>query len=226
MLNIGHRGASGHRPENTLEALSHALALGAHGVEFDIRQCGSGELVVIHDGLVHRTLEGKGRVSQLTLSQLKSMPVRGGGRLPELADALTALGKEPYCFIELKSPHAAKTTAALIQKHIEQGWQRDRLILIGFNLAALVNARQAYPDLCTGASFTHLTSAGIHRAARIHATYLIAQHESISPKHLELAHALGLRVIAWTVNDATAMQSLKNMGVDGIMTDYPERLTI
>jgi glycerophosphoryl diester phosphodiesterase len=225
-LNIGHRGASGTKPENTLAAFSHALTLGADGVELDVRRCGSGELVVIHDALLSRTAAAKGRVSQTPLGTLKSLKIKGGGYIPTLEEALTAIGKQAYCFIELKKPDSAVEAALLVRRFVKQGWKADRLIVIGFEHKALTLALKAYPALQTGASFTRLSNAGVQKAKRLGAAYVIAKYDAVKPEHLALAHKLGLKVVVWTVNQPQSIARMCILGVDGIMTDYPERIKI
>ncbi len=224
LLNIGHRGASGTKPENTLEAFTHALSLGADGIELDVRRCGSGELVVVHDAFLGRLIREKGRISSMELAQLQSLQMDGGGHIPTLEETFLIVGKEATIFIELKKHTAVRETALLIKRYIAQGWQASKLILICFNHDVLTQAQKIFPALATGASFTRLTRRSVRKTKRLGASYIIAQHNSVKPKHVALARQLGLKLIVWTVNSPEDIAHAKTLGVDGIMSDYPERV--
>ena len=225
-LNIAHRGASGAKPENTLEAFTHALGLGADGVELDVRRCKSGELVVIHDHTLKRTVWGSGRVSAMTCRELKAFEIRGGGTIPLLEEVFQAIGKQAYCFIELKEPKAAKDAAYLIKEYVKKGWRADRLILITFRHKALMEARKHNPALQIGASFKNMTPLAIKKAKAMGAEYIIPHFGQAGPKMMKLAHDAGLTTIVWTVNKQSDMQKLAAAGADGIMTDYPDKLKL
>lgn len=224
MLKVAHRGASGEAPENSLAAFRLALKQKADGIEFDVRQCASGELVVIHDSTLARTVEGHGRVSALTLTELRRFKLRGGGHIPTLAETLESIGKNTYCFIELKTPQAAEAVANVIRSFVKRGWKNEKLILITFKHAALKAAKRAYPALTIGASFAKLTSRSCGIALKLGATYVTPHHESLTPTLLSQLHEAGLKVVTWTVNDRQKATRLRAMGVDGIMGDYPTRL--
>jgi len=225
MLKVGHRGACGTTPENTLTAFKKAIALGADGVELDVHLCKSGELIVIHDDTVDRTTNGHGAVAELTLAEIRVLRIEGGEHVPTLEEALDVI-TGAYCFIEIKHPGAALAVARLIAHRVKQGWPMDRLWLISFHHGALTDALKAFPSLYTGASFEKLTVTSAQQAHDLGARAIMPHHGPLTHERIDQAQALGLKVICWTVNEPSDITRLQRLGVDGIMSDYPERLGI
>ncbi len=197
--------------------------MGADGVELDVHLCASGEPVVLHDDTLERTTSGKGRISDITLPELRQLRTANGETVPTLEEALALLGNA-YCFVEIKHEDAALPAAAIIDAQVKKGAPAGKLWLISFRHAALKAALKAYPDLSAGASFETLALPAIHEAHGWGARAILPHHESFGPAEVKAAHALGMKFICWTVNDAGHVMHLKAMGVDGIMGDYPDRL--
>ena len=218
MLKIGHRGAPRLVPENTIASFQKAIELGANGIELDVHVCKTGELVVFHDDGVDRLTDGKGLVSDLTLVQLQALTIYGGGHIPTLAQVLDALGKDIHYFIELKPAEAVIPTTKLLQDYVARGW--DKLVLISFIHEAL---RQA-PDFHIGATFDKMSIADIEKAKAMNACMVLPNHNSLTRAQVEHAHRLGLQVIPWTVNSISYILRMRELGVDGIMSDNPDIL--
>jgi len=225
MLKIGHRGASAYLPENTLSSFKRAMSLGADGIELDVHRCQSGELVVIHDDTIDRTTNGKGPVSEMTLTALRELTVTGDEKILTLEEVLEALGREAYYFIEIKHADAALDAAEIIKAFIAKGWPAEKLILISFQHQALAQAKEAVPVLTIGASFDQVTEHSASQAKDLGATFMLPNHRCFTLFHVKQAHKAGLKVIPWTVNDSNDIARLQAMNVDGIISDYPDRLT-
>jgi glycerophosphoryl diester phosphodiesterase len=112
MLKIGHRGAKGYEPENTLVAFEKAVTMGADGIELDVHLSLDGELIVMHDPTIDRTTNGKGHVNQLTLSQIKEFKINQEHEIPTLSDVLDNLNVTISINIELKSDKINRKTAS------------------------------------------------------------------------------------------------------------------
>lgn len=212
---LGHRGATGNAPENTIAAFAAALALGADGVELDVRLTLDGHLVVHHDPVVP-----SGAV-------IASTPRAGlPASVPTLAEALEACGPM-FVNIEVKNlpiepgydPEAR--VALLAADTVAERGRADNVILSSFDLGTIDAVHAEYPGIPTG----WLTLDGYDQqgavaaaAARSHAA-LHPQDASVTPAVVDTAHAAGLRVVAWTVNDAERMRRLAAMGVDALITD-------
>jgi glycerophosphoryl diester phosphodiesterase len=115
---IGHRGASGYEPENTLRSFQKAIDLGVEMIELDVYTCKSGELVVMHDDKVNRTTNGNGYVFNMTLTELKTLDAGKGEKVPTLVEVFDLINKKIAINVELKGEGTAESTAELIQKYI------------------------------------------------------------------------------------------------------------
>lgn len=246
-LVIAHRGGARQWPENTLHAFERAVEAGVDTIEMDVRTTADGALVVMHDPSVERTTDGSGRVEALTLAELQSLdaahrftpdggqsfPLRGRGvRVPTLAEVFEKLPHARY-IIEIKdeSPQTVESLCALINQRA----MGERVVVGSFRQPMLDEFRRACSDVATSASTLE--------ASKFLALYEAGLAESYSPPMQALmvperlggmtvltrgfvaaAHARNLHVHAWTINDPADMRRLLDAGVDGIMTDYPERL--
>ena len=237
---IGHRGNRAHAPENTLESLLQAVALGADALEFDLRLSRDGHLVMFHDATLERTTDGQGPLAQCTLADLqaldagarftpdggRSFPWRGRGvRVAGFDEVIEALPRDLPCIIELKTPAATEPLRQAVRRH---GIER-RIIVAGFDAQSTRPLRGA--GFALGASTRDvvalLPAALLHlRAAPRHVQALcIPQRWHGLPVPIAaFARALrgsGTVVHVWTVNDAAEAQALWAAGVQGIISDDP-----
>src|SRR5258706_13630430 len=118
MLKIAHRGASGYEAENTLAAFKKALEMHVDMIELDVRLCKSGEPVIMHDAKVSRTTDGQGKLSALTLSELKKLNAGKGEKVPTLEEVLTLLGKKVKLNVNIKEKRVIAATVELITKYV------------------------------------------------------------------------------------------------------------
>lgn len=218
MLKIGHRGAPYLATENTIPSFRKALELGADGIELDVHLCASGELVVFHDFAVNRLTQGQGEVRDLSLAELRALPFKTSGNISTLEEVLDALGKEIYYFVELKPASAILPAVALLERYKEAGWRH--LILISFQHEILKHA----PSFPVGATFEALREGDVQAARAMNAQMVLPAHGALTKAQVDEAHALGLQVIPWTVNDPADIARMKALGVDGMMSDYPDLL--
>lgn len=220
-LCIGHRGARGHEPENTLRSIRKALDLGVDGIEIDVYAV-AGELIVIHDETLDRTTNGCGRVEEQSVEILRSLDAGHGEKIPFLHEVFDVVARKAFINIELKGGRTAIHTRDLINRYIrEKGWVCEDFLVSSFHLAELEALKKS--GLRLGVLFEappseylalakSLGAYSIHIAGR-HASRALAQE----------IHDGGLKVFAYTVNSVSQIEALRQMGVDGIFTDYPER---
>lgn len=246
-LVIAHRGGAGLWPENTLYAFERASALGVDVIETDVHATKDGELVVLHDENLGRTTDGSGPVGSLTLAELKrldaayrfspdggrSFPLRGTGvTVPTLREVFASL---PRMRFNIEPKQGVPSLAAPLCRLIRERGMTERVMVASFSGSIMAEFRRECPEVATSAStgevagFLSLQSAGLaasyspsmqalqvpERAGAVHV---------LTRDFVESAHGRGLRVHAWTVNAEGDMRRLLEMGVDGIMTDYPDRL--
>lgn len=223
---VGHRGASGTEPENTLRSFARALELGVPMIELDVYVCASGELVVMHDDTIDRTTNGHGAVVDLTLTQLRAVDAGKGEHVPLLREVIDLVQRRAIINIELKGPDTALPVARLIEEYVKNGWSYDDFIVSSFNHYAILQFHEACPQVKTGAILEGVPVGLALFAERAHAQYAMLYYESITPEFVVDAHKRGIRVFAYTVNTVALAQALEKLGVDGIFTNYPELFKI
>jgi glycerophosphoryl diester phosphodiesterase len=236
-LNVAHRGASGQAPANTLAAFRLAAEMAADGVELDAHLSADGVPVVIHDFSVGGTTDGAGRVADLPLAALKELdagswfdPAFAGERIPTLAEVFESVGQRLLINVELKVlPREDRGLEAAVVSLVARHGLAERVLVSSFNPLALGRVRRLAPHLALGFLYEAAFPSRLARAAtrlmphwRLEALH--PHWRLIRPATVRRAHARGLRVIAWTVDEAEDMERLASLGVDGIITNQPEQL--
>jgi glycerophosphoryl diester phosphodiesterase len=246
-LVIAHRGGRDLGPETTLYTFQRAVDLGVDVLEMDLRSTKDGELIVIHDSTVDRTTNGTGFVQDFSLAELKtldaghrwspdngrSFPMRGKGlTVPTLAEVFKAF-PDTRMNIEIKESQTA-VIAALCR--LIRDYQKTKHVMIAsFDVSQLKKFRAQCPQVATsvgaretflfyGLQWAYLEKIYSPPAQALQVPEYYGNTQVITQRFLEAAHARNMRVHVWTVNDKKRMQELINLGVDGIITDYPGRL--
>jgi glycerophosphoryl diester phosphodiesterase len=225
MLIIGHRGAKGHVTENTLASFAKAIELGAQGIELDVHVCASGALVVFHDVTVDRLTNGTGEVAKLTLAELKTLYLPGGHTIPTLDEVLDLVDRKCFVNIEMKGRHTAHPVNETIEKYIEdKGWAYNNFIVSSFQYEELKAMSALNPKIAIGI----LTEASVHQAWEwADAFKAVALHPHctlLTEGNVTKAHQAGYKIYTWTVNEPADIARMKALGVDGIITDFPDRV--
>lgn len=230
---FAHRGASAYAPENTLAAFELALAQGAEAIELDVKLSADGHAVVIHDATVDRTTDGRGRVSDMSLAELRSLdagaffdPKFRGEKVPTLEEVFEAFGKRSFINVELtnyKTPgdHLVESVCMLIKKF---GLQKQ-ILFSSFRASNLSKARALLPDVPRGL----LALGGFLGAWARSFGFAFGRYQAlhpnlkdVTPQQIRRVHRLGRRVHVWTVNAADDMHRLFHWDVDAIFTDDPK----
>ena len=222
---IGHRGARGHAPENTLLGLDTGIRLGAHAVEFDVQLHPSGELLLMHDLRVDRSTDGHGLLSDLSLPQLRALDAGQGQRIPTLQEALEHIDNRVWVNVELKTRGGTgPAVARVLRDVIEDGWPAERFVVTSFHLPELYEFKQAAPEIPIGVLYcgTPLEWAGT--AAELGAVSVNLSAEFVDSQMVADAHARGMKVFVYTVNDPQDLALMRKLGVDGVFSDFPERV--
>lgn len=229
---VAHRGASGLAPENTLAAFRLAIDLGASAVECDVRLSTDGAPVVIHDARVERTTSGHGEVAALTLAELRRLdagawfgPAFNGERLPTLEEALDVCAGHARLFVELKAGGGAPLVDAAVGAF--NGAPATDVAVISFDLEIVRLMAARRPDLPLGwlVSADHAARLGPEatlRATAAGGAWFIAPHyAAATPAFIAAAHAAGLPVSVWTVDDPVTITRLAGAGADSPRADSP-----
>jgi len=225
MLKIGHRGAKAHVAENTLASFQQALDMGVDGIELDVHVCATGELVVIHDFTVDRTTNGSGEVHKMTLSELKKLSIDGLHSIPLLDEVMALVNRKCLMNIEMKGRHTAKPVSDFIDGYVKsRGWNYDDFIVSSFQREELLIMSDINKNIPLGI----LTQASVTQAwewASEFSAKAIHPHFSLlTESNVKKAQQAGLKVYTWTINETEDIERIKSYNVDGIISDYPERL--
>ncbi len=222
LLCIGHRGACGHEPENTLRSVRRALALGAHGIEIDVH-CADGELMVIHDAKLERTTDGHGYVARKSFADLRTLDAGHGERIPTLREVFETVNRAAFINIELKGKRTAAPVTALIREFVSHhGWRYEDFMVSSFNRREL--RAVADPQIPIGLLLTRPTRLYALSARRVRATAVNPAARFVTARFVQDAHRRGLRIFAYTVNAPSEIARLRRLGVDGVFSDFPERV--
>ncbi|HVS86814.1 MAG TPA: glycerophosphodiester phosphodiesterase family protein [Candidatus Acidoferrum sp.] len=228
---IAHRGASGHAPENTLAAFKRAVALGATFIETDLQLTRDSRFVAMHDGTVNRTTNGQGKVHDMTMAELRRLDAGSwfgsefaGERVPTLDEILGFSKKHDVVFyLELKPSGSWGGEHALVGALRESG-EIPRAVVISFDADILARLRQIEPTLMTGLLYDGQIEEPLEKALEVGARQLAMRGDLVTPALLKDARKRDLQVVCWTVNHPAHIRMLMAAGVDGIMSDYPDRL--
>lgn len=237
---IGHRGAAGVAPENTLEAIRHGIAAGSDAIEIDVHASACGRLVVIHDSTLDRTTDGTGPVEALTLEQLRqrdagyhftpdrgrSYPFRDRGVvIPTLDEVMEVTGDLPV-IVEIKSTAAGVALGEWLRLRAD----RERIIVGGFSRAVVAPAAVHAKMMCATEEdlrgYVLLGKMGVrrHLPQPIAATMVPVRHRRIrivTRSFVRRTNAQGCGVFVWTVNRPDEIRRMFDLGVDGVISDFP-----
>ncbi|GIZ09126.1 glycerophosphodiester phosphodiesterase family protein [Flavobacterium sp. UMI-01] len=225
MLKIGHRGAKGHAPENTVIGFQKALELGVDAVELDVHLSLDGEIVVIHDETVDRTTNGNGFVNQMTLTNLQKLTIEDKARIPSLIEVLDVIDKKCLVNIELKGKGTAIPVVDLIQKYVSNHqWSYHDFIISSFDWEMLVQAQQRNTYIPIAVLTEEAIEKALAFAKKIKANAINPDYQLLHADNVARIQQEGFQLFPWTVNEFEAIAKMKKWKVDGIISDYPDRL--
>ncbi|MGZ9674818.1 glycerophosphodiester phosphodiesterase [Flavobacterium sp. GNP001] len=225
MLKIGHRGTKGYEPENTLVSFQKALDMHVDGIELDVHLSADGEIIVIHDETIDRTTNGKGFVNGLSLQQLKTFQIDGKHEIPTLEEVFDLVNQKCFINIELKSHDATDKVVALIEKYVnKKGWKYDHFLVSSFDWNALQRVSSLNDKIGIGVLTETdldlaLAFADTIQAKSIHPYFHLLTKENTA--HIQVK---GFQVFPWTINELEDIQKIKTYNVNGIITDFPDRI--
>ena len=219
MKKIGHRGAAGYSPENTLISFQKAIDLKVDGIELDVHLSLDGAIMVIHDETIDRTTNGKGFVKNFTSSQLKEFGI------PTLIEVLELAKQNCFINIELKGIGTTKPVVDLISHYIlEKTWNYTDLLISSFDWKMLEEVQLLNPKIRIGVLTEESVSAALAFAKKIKAFSIHPDHRLLTKDNVALMQENGFEVYPWTVNSIEDIQKIKAFNVNGIISDFLDRI--
>ncbi|SHH96649.1 glycerophosphodiester phosphodiesterase [Ferrimonas marina] len=223
MLIIAHRGASGEAPENTLAAMTLAVAQQADAIELDVHRV-EDTLVVIHDRFLDKTTSGRGPVSQSTLAQLAQLDAGQGERVPTLWQVLECVGARCGLNIELKGMATDELLLPLLEQAVAQlGYRWEQFLVSSFHHPMLARIKGTKPDLRIGALTASCPLNYAEFASELAADAVHLDVDFADPALIADAQQRGLKVYVYTVDKAEDLAQMAALGVDGVFTNFPAR---
>lgn len=224
-LKIGHRGAKAHLAENTLESIQKALDFGVDMIEIDVHKCTSGDLWVIHDFTLDRTTNGSGEIAKKSSEELEKLKIEGKYKIPLLTEVLNLIEGKCLINIELKGLNTAEPVCKLVKEKVTSGsWKYSDFIISSFQKNELFEVRKIDEEVpiavLSKASVPEAIEVGkLLKASAIHPSLGI-----ITRDNTKLSQDNGFKVNVWTVNEREDIQRMIDFGVNGIISDYPDRI--
>ncbi len=225
VLKIAHRGASGYEPENTLAAFSKAIEMGVDIIELDVRVCKTGELVVFHDMTLERTTNGNGLIADTSLGELKKLDAGNGEQIPTLEEAIDLVDKRAVFNIEMKGTGVADPLAAILKNYLNnKGYSPELFIVTSFNRKEFYKFSLVNPGVRLGILVGRDILDILIRAKRYNAYSIHLPQTYLKKWLVRLLQRKNFRVFVYTPNSIWDIAKAKVIGVDGIFSDYPDRI--
>ena len=241
MLKIGHRGAKAYAPENTLPSFQKALTLGVDMVEFDVWISKDKYPIVVHTNRLHRLTKHFVRVNRLTLEQIKKLRIEKTENIPTLGEVLKVVDNKIGINIELKEKGSAQI---VVQTLRDYGIDFNHVMIAASHPSELKIVEQLEPSITTALVFRSGSAFNIWFVMdflailflpftkyyiswvfkKSGADYLNINHHFLDKKKVLLFKKRGIKICAWTVNSRRKINYLKGLGIEGIITNYPDRL--
>lgn len=219
VLRIGHRGACGHAPENTLASIEQAIRLQCDLTEVDVQRTADGSLILLHDAHADRTTNGKGPVAHMNLEDVRELDTDRGRKIPTLEEALTTAHGRIGLILELKAEGLAYDVCGIVRASGFPGG----IIYASFLHDELQHVRRADPNANTMVLFKRLPKNPANDATKLQATHVGLRFDTATMPLVKALHKARLTVFVYTVNKPADIEKMRAFGVDGIVSDYPDR---
>jgi glycerophosphoryl diester phosphodiesterase len=225
LICFAHRGASGYEPENSMRSFRRAVELGAQWIECDVRAV-EGRAVVFHDRAIKRMTGEAGLLGSQSLHRIKSLSLPQGEKIPFLSELLQEFKTLACLQIELKGVNSGVIVALELLQALEQGWSTQSLLVSSFDYDELKAFRHTAPSIPVGL-LTYGYPLRCAELAREFGAYSVHLNiDSVSAKRVRELHDAGFKVFVYTVNDPYDINLMISLGVDGIFSDFPDRVCL
>jgi len=219
MQKIGHRGATGYELENTLVSFEKAIELNVDGIELDVHLSSDGELVVIHDDTIDRTTNGRGFVNQFNALELKK------NGIPKLIEVLELINRNCFVNIELKGIGTAKPVVVVIEFFVSnKNYNYNDFLVSSFDWKMLVDIQLVNPKIRIGVLTEESIEDTLAFAKKTNAFSIHPDYRLLTKDNVALMQENGFKVFPWTVNSIEDIHKIKSFNVNGIISDFPDRI--
>ncbi len=223
LFNIGHRGAAGHLPENTLASIRKAVELNVDMVEIDVYYIDN-KLVLIHDDRVDRTTDAEGYVWNFSFDQLRKLDAGNGEKIPTLQEVVEIIPPHIDINIEIKGRTATRPVIEFINQYAKTSQDKNRFLVSSFIHQELKLVKKLDKNIHIGALCCAEPLKLSKFAEKLKAYSVNPSIEFVTSEFVKDAHMRGLKVYAYTVNHPDDIQRMHEMGVDGVFSNYPDRV--
>lgn len=223
-LVIGHRGAMGYETENTLASIQKALDFEVDMIEIDVFNIKSGETVVFHDERLERISNAGGSIEEYNILDLKKVILDGNHSIPLLQDVLKLVDNKVALNIELKGPNTAGRVNFITDFYIKKrGWTLDNIVISSFNWDELREMRRINPEIAIAVLTEENPLEAIPVAKELNAVAINPWFKTLTGDQTKQIQKEGFKVYTYTVNEIDDIAKMREFGVDGIFTNYPDR---
>ena len=219
MLKIGHRGAKGYVAENTLASFKKAIELGCNGIELDVWLTIDNEVVVIHDETIDRTTNGYGRINNFLYDEITVF------NIPTLESVIALVNKRCFVNIEIKDPKATEFVVEIINEHVQDfGYSYENFIVSSFYFEVLETVFKCNSQIKIAVLTQNSIEEAIAFAEKINAFAINPYYKLLNSENVTLCQQKGFKIFTWTVNEYSDIEKMKFLKVDGIISDFPDRI--
>jgi len=224
-LVIGHRGAMGHETENTLASIQKAMDLGVDMIEIDVFKIKSGEIAVFHDDTVDRLSNGGGNIEDYNIVDLRKLILNGNHKIPDLQSVLKLIDNKVSLNIELKGSDTADRVNFIVGYYTnKKGWSHDNFVISSFKWDELRTLRKLNDSIQIAVLTDQDPLLALDVAKELNAVAINPHFKTLTKENTAKIQDAGFKVFTWTVNEPEDIQLMESFGVDGIITNYPERV--
>ncbi|RTY91774.1 glycerophosphodiester phosphodiesterase [Flavobacterium sp. GSN2] len=221
----GHRGAMGHETENTLASIKKGMELKADMLEIDVFKIKTGEMVVFHDDDLDRITNAKGKIEDYSFDDLRKVLVAGKHQIPTLQEVIETIDKKVVLNIELKGTNTATDTYRIIEEYKKKGWSNKDFFISSFRVEELQTMRSLSKEITIGLLAYKDPIANIIKTAKtLNAQAINPYYKTLTTENVAIMKANNFKIYPWTVNEPIDINNLQALKVNGIITDYPERI--
>ncbi|GLB52560.1 glycerophosphoryl diester phosphodiesterase [Neptunitalea chrysea] len=223
-LVIGHRGAMGYETENSLPSIQKALDLHVDAIEIDVFVIKSGELMVFHDDDLERMTGVKGNIEGFTYEELQKLKLTGGYKIPTLQEVMDLIDAKCRFNIELKGANTAGPSYKVVQEYIAtKGWTKEHIIFSSFRWEELEKMYALDTTMPLAVLVDGDPLKAMDMAVKVKAEAINPQYSKLTEANVARIHSAGFKIYTWTVNNDEDISYMKTLGVEGIITNYPDR---